>query len=62
MKNLPQNPASGGMPARDNRNMAMPTATGAERSASPAKSVTRTPGASRDIATTTAKAPRFITA
>ena len=38
----------------------MPTATGAERSPSPAKSVTRIPGASLDMATTTAKAPRFM--
>ena len=61
MKNFPQNPASGGIPASEIMNIAIAKARPGARRPSPAKSEISAPGASRDSATTTPNAPRFIT-
>ena len=62
MKNLPQKPAKGGIPARETMNMVMAMA----RAGGPAARTRRSRrsgcrGDSRAIPMTTANAPRFIT-
>ena len=62
MNSLPQNPARGGIPARDTSEVVSATAIAGARWPRPSKSEIRMSGDDRPISVTTANAPRFMIA